>query len=148
MWRCVVLVFRVFIHSVLRLIITANVLNSPILVPPPDDGADTSLRNVGSYESHTAYNPEQGILLLLNTCILHNYWFIQPRSWRFEWNFPWCWILGLRSDPLTRCCCPLSVHVLSWENRLRTSDVKLYCWIGKSFQTVTALAVNIHTKSL
>jgi hypothetical protein len=42
----------VFLRSMRRLLITANVVpSSPILVP--DDSGPMFLRNVGSYDSHT-----------------------------------------------------------------------------------------------
>jgi hypothetical protein len=51
----------VFLRSVLRLLVTANVpsfADSCHL----DDGGDMFLRNVGSYKSHTAQHPKDGIL--------------------------------------------------------------------------------------
>jgi hypothetical protein len=62
----------VFLHSVLRLMVTANVVPStPILANRSmlfascchhDNGGGTFLRNVRSYKRHTANIPEEGIL--------------------------------------------------------------------------------------
>jgi hypothetical protein len=51
---CVTLVFLVFLRSVFRLLVTANVVPSSPILFHPDDGRDTFLREIGSYKSNTA----------------------------------------------------------------------------------------------
>jgi predicted DNA repair protein MutK len=48
------LVITVFLHSVRRLLVTANVVTSSPILVNLDDGGAKFLRNLGSYKSHTA----------------------------------------------------------------------------------------------
>jgi hypothetical protein len=48
-----------FLRSVLQLLVTANVLGSPILVTPLMEAICSSLRNICSYKSHTASHPRR-----------------------------------------------------------------------------------------
>jgi hypothetical protein len=42
-----------YFHSVLRLLIAANIFHSRPVLLNPNDGGDTFLRNIGSYKIHT-----------------------------------------------------------------------------------------------
>jgi hypothetical protein len=54
---------------VLKLLVTANVVPSMLILFTHEDGGGTFLRNVGSYKSNRASHPEDGILRDVNMAI-------------------------------------------------------------------------------